>query len=308
VDPAAIEHEQTFADWFQSTYSSHIVAHRSAGELGASFFQFKQPAGEFPDQPTSDFVLCLVRSQDYFEADFGAGRFKARFDAALQRPRSKWQEHPALTLAPPGTPTNYWCPNPAEGFVVSIPASTVAQILGAESHLPDFGALHARAFIDPLVEVLVERMWAEVASGSPGGALFIDGAMTTLTATLLGLSKQPSLARPPRGGLAPWQVQRACEYMLAYMHRDVSLAELSALVGLSPFHFARAFKQSLGHPPYAWLTRCRIERAQEIMVRSKLGLAEVALAVGFASQTPFGTAFRKVTGMPPGAWRRARGL
>jgi AraC family transcriptional regulator len=96
--------------------------------------------------------------------------------------------------------------------------------------------------------------------------------------------------------------------MLAYMHRDVSLAELSALVGLSPFHFARAFKQSLGHPPYAWLTRCRIERAQEIMVRSKLGLAEVALAVGFASQTPFGTAFRKVTGMPPGAWRRARGL
>jgi AraC family transcriptional regulator len=78
----------------------------------------------------------------------------------------------------------------------------------------------------------------------PPGALEMDSR-----AALLGLwlvRRHSVLAiRPPRaaarGGLAPWQLRRVTGHMQAHLDRDVTLAELSVLVGLSPYHFCRAF-------------------------------------------------------------------
>ena len=55
-----------------------------------------------------------------------------------------------------------------------------------------------------------------------------------------------------RGGLAPWQVRRTTEYLRDNLARDVTLSELAAVAKLSPFHFARAFKASLGMPPHVF--------------------------------------------------------
>lgn len=75
---------------------------------------------------------------------------------------------------------------------------------------------------------------------------------------------------------------------------------------MSPTHFSRAFKQSMGVPPFAWLLGRRIERAKDLLADPRVPLADVALAVGFAAQPQFTTAFRRVTGTTPGAWRRER--
>jgi AraC family transcriptional regulator len=88
----------------------------------------------------------------------------------------------------------------------------------------------------------------------------------------------------------------------------VSLAELAALVGLSPHHFCRAFAGSTGQPPHRWLVERRIEVAQQMIAAApQIGLTEVALAVGYGSQSAFGAAFRRVTGTTPRAWRKERG-
>jgi AraC family transcriptional regulator len=117
------------------------------------------------------------------------------------------------------------------------------------------------------------------------------------------------LGHDPRcrtGGLAAWQAKRACEAMAARLDGNIGLDDLAALVGLSPTHFSRAFKQAMGVAPFHWLAEQRIERAKGLLADRRIPLAEVALAVGFSAQPHFTTAFRRATGTTPGAWRRAR--
>lgn len=109
------------------------------------------------------------------------------------------------------------------------------------------------------------------------------------------------------GGLAPWQLNRVTDYLMAHLADDVALAELATIAGLSPHHFCRAFKQSTGLPPHAWLTARRMERAQEMIVaHPAMGLSDIALCVGYQSQAAFGAAFKRVTGATPSQWRRGR--
>ena len=115
--------------------------------------------------------------------------------------------------------------------------------------------------------------------------------------------------RQTSGGLAPWQVKRVCEAMIAAMddgEEEATLAELALLVGLSANHFCRSFAQSTGRPPHRWMTERRIERAKALMADPRLSLTEIALAVGYTSQNTLGRAFVRVAGMTPSEWRRAR--
>ena len=109
-----------------------------------------------------------------------------------------------------------------------------------------------------------------------------------------------------RGGLAPRQRRRVTDHLMERLAADVALAELAAVAGLSPHHFLRAFKRSIGMTPYAWLAARRMERAQALMLaHPAMGLGEIALAVGYASQTAFGAAFKRVVGATPADWRRS---
>ena len=143
-----------------------------------------------------------------------------------------------------------------------------------------------------------------------GSALMVDGLTLQLAGHMVrrwsNLSTQPE--RPlAAAGLAGWQLRRVADNMQDHLDRDVTLAELAALVGLSPHHFCRAFAASTGLPPHRWLVERRVERAKEMMAaHPRLGLTEVALAVGYSGQSALATAFRRVTGTTPSAWRRER--
>ena len=93
--------------------------------------------------------------------------------------------------------------------------------------------------------------------------------------------------------------------MRLHLAEDIGLPELAALAGVSPQRFKRTFKTSSGLPPYRFLMTLRIERAQELLARSNLTLAEVALASGFSNQSHFTTVFWNQTGLTPGRWRRS---
>src|SRR5258707_8166302 len=108
-----------------------------------------------------------------------------------------------------------------------------------------------------------------------------------------------------RGGLAPWQLRRATEYMADHLADTVLLKHLSAQTGLSPSRFGRAFKLSMGISPHRWQMKLRILEAQEMLREGTRSQADVALATGFAEQSHFSRAFKEVVGVPPGAWQRA---
>ncbi len=109
---------------------------------------------------------------------------------------------------------------------------------------------------------------------------------------------------PAQGGLPGRQLRRVTEFINEHAHHDLALEELAALVGLSAKHFARAFRQSTGVPPHRWLIERRIEHAKTLLVAGDLGLADIALACGFADQSHFTATFRKIIGMTPGLFQK----
>ena len=114
------------------------------------------------------------------------------------------------------------------------------------------------------------------------------------------------VSRPIRGGLAPWQERRAKEVLSANLDGGVPLKQVAQECRLSVSHFSRAFHRSVGVAPHNWLLKRRIEVAKEKLRDSRLPLAEVALACGFADQSHLTRVFTDMVGVSPGAWRRAR--
>ena len=135
--------------------------------------------------------------------------------------------------------------------------------------------------------------------------LFVDHTMLAVTAhvaqTYGGLRRSAELAR---GGLAPWQVKRACEKLESDLGGKISLEQIAAEFDLSVSHFSRAFRVSTGLPPHQWLLRQRVNTAKQLMSVRDLPLSEIAISAGFANQSHFTRVFSSVVGVSPAAWRR----
>ncbi|MEJ0027924.1 MAG: AraC family transcriptional regulator [Rhizomicrobium sp.] len=114
------------------------------------------------------------------------------------------------------------------------------------------------------------------------------------------------IARPARGGLAPWQVQRVKTYVEANLEGSLTIPELSAVARLGPSHFQRAFKTQFDVSPHAYVVQRRIEKAQELMLTTDKPLCEIALCTGFSDQAHLATRFRRLVGTSPSVWRRER--
>ena len=69
------------------------------------------------------------------------------------------------------------------------------------------------------------------------------------------------------------------------------------------YHFARGFKQSAGVTPHHYLTRMRVERAQDMLARTDLSLSEIASPLGFSDQSHLTRHFRQMLGITPGQFR-----
>ena len=111
------------------------------------------------------------------------------------------------------------------------------------------------------------------------------------------------VADQPAGGLPEFRLRRVRQYVQDNLHRELRLAELSGLVHMSPYHFARLFKRSTGVSPHRFLVRRRIEQASALLTAQTLSVAEIARSVGFRTPSHFTTTFRRVTGITPSVYR-----
>jgi AraC family transcriptional regulator len=109
-----------------------------------------------------------------------------------------------------------------------------------------------------------------------------------------------------RGGLSPWQIRKVTTHIEAHLDRPIRNEDLAAIVRLNPSHFCRAFRNSLGEPPHAYVIRRRVERAQGLMLSTDASLSDIALDCGLADQSHLTRLFRRIVGDSPRAWRRAR--
>ena len=150
---------------------------------------------------------------------------------------------------------------------------------------------------------LVEAMRSPDASFRP----FLDHALPAMLAHFARVygAMQPD-TRPVRGGLAPWQMRRAVEMLMANLEGEACMSQVARECELSVSCFVMALKHSVGGPPYRWLTEQRVKLAKELLLDPSLPMAGIAIQCGFADQACFIRAFKRTAQTTPGEWRRAQ--
>lgn len=99
------------------------------------------------------------------------------------------------------------------------------------------------------------------------------------------------------------RLRRARDHIDRHYREDLDLDQLAAVAGVSKYHFARSFEIAYGETPIRYVTRRRVERAQDLLRSANLTVTEVCMAVGFASLGSFSSRFAQLVGEAPTAYR-----
>lgn len=104
-------------------------------------------------------------------------------------------------------------------------------------------------------------------------------------------------------GVEHQSVRRVRDYLEDNYAENVSLDQLAHIANLSPFYLNRAFCKEFGLPPHAYQTQVRIARSKTLLTNG-WSIGQVAVETGFASQSHFGSHFKRFTGVTPGKYAK----
>lgn len=286
----------TWADWIRyGSVAPHILTFKTAGTK-IDMVEAIRPRGDLSRMALPSMVLNQdLAGGTRVRGDFGGVRFDARSTKG------------SFYLAPPNVAYDLLVDTDHHTRALAFPvAQWQAVVEGAADggFSLDDPRLYGGLFRSPAIHLALQHLWALCDEEGAPSRLMAQAGGCEVLAELCRLAGAPFA--PARGGLAPWAERRCVELMRARLSEDLSLDELAAEARLSPFHFARMFKQSFGVPPRAYLTRLRLEKACELLEQTDMPVTEIALEVGYSSNQVLARVFLKHRHMSPLDHRRAR--
>jgi AraC family transcriptional regulator len=99
------------------------------------------------------------------------------------------------------------------------------------------------------------------------------------------------------------RLRRVTDYIREHLDQHLTLAQLGAVVFMSPYHFARLFQHSTGVPPHRFVVRARIDHAADLLAAPELTISQISRVVGFRTPSHFATVFHRIMGVTPSAYR-----
>ena len=157
-----------------------------------------------------------------------------------------------------------------------------------------------RSASDATIARYAEAFRSELQADSSNGSLHAETLTVGLTLHLLS---NYAIAKPklpvPRGKLNSFQLRTVVDFIQAHLDQSVSLLTLSEQARVTPFHFARLFRATVGVPPHQFVLRQRIQKSLTLIKAGKLPLAQIAVESGFHDQPHFIRAFRRLIGTTP---------
>lgn len=105
-------------------------------------------------------------------------------------------------------------------------------------------------------------------------------------------------------GLSLQCIEHIDDYLDRYFDQEISIKVMADIAEVSESSFSRKFKMTTGKSPYQYLVERRISEAKRLLRHTDQSIAEISLSVGYSNQAHFSTAFRKMTGVTPGAYRK----
>lgn len=206
-------------------------------------------------------------------------------------------------LIPAGQPSYCRCEGAkaSQAVHIHLQPELIGQV--AEASEIDTGRLalvHRFSKQDLQLHQVAMLLLAESRSSGIMGRLYVESLSQALVIHLLRYySEAAPIITFKNRSLTHTQLQQAIEYIRTYPDRDLSLTELARVVSISPTYFASLFKQAMGTSPHQYVIQQRVERAKVMLSKTDLAIADIALQVGFSSQSHLTHHFKRLTGMTP---------
>lgn len=201
--------------------------------------------------------------------------------------------------------------NPAERTVFTVEGDAIALQMLVSMRLIDEAADARVPFVRPLFnepDTAIERSAIAALVALKDGDSHADLLLQSIAYRLAGILGRPTLSAPGcaslRHRLTGRAVRRVHELVQGRLAEPIPESPALA-AGVSKHHFIKAFRETVGETPYAWVTRQRIERARALLAQPGRTVNDVALQTGFNSAAHFVAVFRQRLGITPGAFKQA---
>jgi AraC family transcriptional regulator len=212
-----------------------------------------------------------------------------------------------VRLSPAYSPASYRWSGEIEVISLLFTPDWLSKI-GTEIGIKQPNHLELHGSIEPEDEFLTGLLRAfqkEVLKPEIGSRLLVDSLSQALAVYLIRRYTDRQLTNGQPLIIPKWRIRRAQDFIRENLADGISLKEIAQAAGdVSPFHFARLFKQATGFSPYQFLIECRVLTAQQLLrAKRELSLGEIAFRCGFADQSAFTRCFRQRTGLTPKQYR-----
>ena len=165
--------------------------------------------------------------------------------------------------------------------------------------------IHMRQMSPDSLDGFARQVTREAQLGRPGA----DGVLTRLAELMFIELLRRYLQELPAGrigwlaGLRDEVVGRALALLHDQPGHDWTLDQLARKANSSRTNLAKRFSELLGQPPMQYLTQWRMQVAANLLTQDNAKLSAIGAEVGYDSEAAFSRAFKKATGLSPGAWR-----
>jgi len=192
-----------------------------------------------------------------------------------------------------------WTTNPWATMVLQLDVAKFRHVAPEQGHAIEQSLVSALTTTDSRLSTLMLAMRDEVEDGCPSGRLYAESLSIALLTYLAGKYATIDAPGSKAASLTPAQKLAIRNYIKDQLAGNITIAELAQLVQMSPAHFSRTFKASFGTTPYRFVMQERIEVAKDFLANAKMSSSQVAMSLGFSSQSHFVKVFHSFTGLTP---------
>lgn len=275
-----------------------LLSSKGAAWQGLHLGHYRQPAHETPEHAAKQHIIgidlgrssrAIAWQDDQQQREISGGGESCIYPASYTF-KERWPQDTEFIDLYLETP-----------FLTCV-ASEVVDLDGIE-------IISHRRVYDPFLRQIGLLLKSELERGGGGTSLidnqlYVESMATTLVMHLLRhYSTARQSVQNSQAGLPPSRLRQVMAYIHEHLADDLSLTEVASIVPLSAHYFATLFKQSTGETLLQYITRCRIERAKELLASRTLTIADICQQVGFRDQSYFTKVFRRYNHMTPKIYR-----
>ena len=212
-----------------------------------------------------------------------------------------------LCILPPQKPRQIRLDTPGKVMLLQLSDETIVEATQGELRSPQWQLTNEYAVSDPTIVMMAKELRGWLAKKDVIAALYRRTLIRLLCVHLIAKYAQADIQieSGDEDCLHNAKLAPVIRYIKSHLDKDLKVKVLAAMAGLSPSHFSRMFKRSVGVTPHQYILSQRINLARSLLNNPQISLSEISFRCGFYDQSHFILQFRRFTGTTPKAYRES---